>query len=255
MLYDIFYFDMKYEDGDGHKRRPVLVVKLKDNGEKCTVAKMTGTPPREGYKGEILLSKWKEAGLKKPTTVRLSKSATLKSEWLTEKIGTLTDEDIEKVKKGLKEVKMEKLILDENLFADVRKKNLEEGKKGYVGDLPDTLYEFVYDRLFPEAVKSYKSLVVDDNREYEDDRFISRGLGDYDIGVSVKDEEDASLVKDVADALKLKYEFRPFKQKEGYNAIAIIRMTDEQGETPTEDYLKKIGFEGKSRNKTVNKDK
>lgn len=150
---------------------------------------------------------------------------------------------------------MEKLILDENLFADVRKKNLEEGKKGYVGDLPDTLYEFVYDRLFPEAVKSYKSLVVDDSREYEDDRFVSRGLGDYDIGVSVKDEEDASLVKDVADALKLKYEFRPFKQKEGYNAIAIIRMTDEQGETPTEDYLKKIGFEGKSRNKTTNQDK
>lgn len=126
------------------------------------------------------------------------------------------------------------------------KRKLREDK---VEGLPNNLYQLVYDRLFPDSVKNYKALILSENpKYYTSDRFYSMGLPSfYDIGVSVEDEEDADLVKQLADFLKLEYEYKPYKGKDGFKGIAIIHMDEKTGETPTEEYLDKIGYKGEIR--------
>lgn len=61
-----------YEDAPNvGKKRPVLVI----NPEKLYVValKMTSHPPRSSYQGEYQVADFAHAGLKKPTTVRISK--------------------------------------------------------------------------------------------------------------------------------------------------------------------------------------
>lgn len=53
--------------------------------------KMTSQPPR---KGEYILQKWPEAGLKKPTVVRISKRLKLESTQMIKRIGRLDLIDI-----------------------------------------------------------------------------------------------------------------------------------------------------------------
>ena len=83
--YDIWQANVKFEDTDETKERPVLIW----NDLAFVIGyKMTGTD-RGDSNDEYRIRYWKEAGLTKPTSIRLNKVVRLKSEKLLYKIGTL----------------------------------------------------------------------------------------------------------------------------------------------------------------------
>ena len=131
------------------------------------------------------------------------------------------------------------------------------GEAKTVEDLPDTVYELAYDRLFPAGVKNYKALILSDSPiVFDEDRYYVRGLGDWDIGVAVQNDQEADFVKKVADFLGGKYEFKETALKDGLNGVAIIRFDEETANMPSKEYMKKIGYEGAVRkNPNANKPK
>ena len=88
--WDVYLANVKYEDIEESKIRPVLILQ---NGSMVTIdcLKMTSQPPR---RGEYTLQKWKEAGLKKQTVVRISKLLQLDSSQIIKRIGRLDLVDI-----------------------------------------------------------------------------------------------------------------------------------------------------------------
>lgn len=87
-----------FSDGQGNKRRPVLVVHdFSDND--LLVVPITSQPARG--KDDVVLSDWKQAGLKLPSTVRIEKLATIEKSCVTRKLGTLLPGDSARVKHTL----------------------------------------------------------------------------------------------------------------------------------------------------------
>lgn len=129
-----------------------------------------------------------------------------------------------------------------------KREGIKEAKQ--IEDLPDTVYELAYDRLFPKGVKNYKpTFLADEKISFDDDRFYVRGLEDWDIGVAVKDDKEANFVKKVADFVGGKYEYKDSGiLKDGMKGIAIIHFTEDKANTPTDKYLKSIGYKGEVRN-------
>jgi len=97
--WDIWLAKVKFEDSSDCKKRPVLIV---DGRFVAVVAvKMTSQPPRCG---EYVLQDWKKSGLRKPTTVRISKFLQLTDSDFCFRIGKLSSLDrmnIEKMLPGL----------------------------------------------------------------------------------------------------------------------------------------------------------
>ena len=92
-IWDIYLAEVKFQDRDIWKNRPVLIIE-----DKITLVislKMTSHSPREG---EYAIKYWKRANLNKPTTVRINKILTLDKSQLIHKIGRLQAEDIEEIK-------------------------------------------------------------------------------------------------------------------------------------------------------------
>lgn len=98
--WEIWFADVKFEDNANlSKRRPVLV--LSNNIVYILSLKITSKPPRDNYYGEYELVKWKEAGLDKPSTVRISKKLKLFERDFSFKIGRLAPIDILNIMKFL----------------------------------------------------------------------------------------------------------------------------------------------------------
>jgi mRNA interferase MazF len=73
-------------DGQGAKRRPVLVVH--DFGDDdLLVVPITSQAAR--VSADVVLSNWRDAGLKLPSVVRLEKLATISKSCVARKLGTL----------------------------------------------------------------------------------------------------------------------------------------------------------------------
>ncbi|MBQ6335296.1 MAG: type II toxin-antitoxin system PemK/MazF family toxin [Erysipelotrichaceae bacterium] len=87
--YEIWYANVRFEDSYEIKERPVLIIN--DLAYFVTAYKMTGTY-REGDK-EVPVKYWQEAGLSKPTYIRISKPLRLEKTDLTRKIGVLDERD------------------------------------------------------------------------------------------------------------------------------------------------------------------
>lgn len=87
--WDILLADVPFEDLPESKLRPVLV--LGDEAHVLDCLKMTSQLPRTG---EYVLRKWSEAGLHKPTTVRIGKRLMLDKCKVRKKIGALHPVDI-----------------------------------------------------------------------------------------------------------------------------------------------------------------
>lgn len=84
--YEIWQAKVKFEDSDEVKNRPVLIW---NNQAYVIVAyKMTGTNRGDDY-DEYRIKYWAEAGLTKPTSVRISKMLRLQPEDMLYKIGEL----------------------------------------------------------------------------------------------------------------------------------------------------------------------
>ena len=97
--YDVYLQEVVFEDNpEEFKLRPIL--DLGNNTGVTLAAKITSKPPRAGYFGEYVLQQWKEAGLKKPSTIRLSKLFPLSDRKTY--LGHLTPLDIHNIEKLLK---------------------------------------------------------------------------------------------------------------------------------------------------------
>ena len=95
--WDIWIAKVEFEEGAGFKIRPVLII----DGTRCYVLslKITSLMPRTQFSGEYQIIEWKEAGLMKPSTVRISKRLNLPADSFVKKIGRLTELDRSNVSK------------------------------------------------------------------------------------------------------------------------------------------------------------
>ncbi len=88
--YEIWDANVKFEDSNDVKQRPVLIW---NNTAFVAAYKMTGTD-RGNNKDEYRVEYWKEAGLDKPTAIRIVKPLKLNENDLVKKRGNLDPRDI-----------------------------------------------------------------------------------------------------------------------------------------------------------------
>lgn len=92
----VYLADVPFEDLPQSKCRPVII--LDDTTVAVVCLKMTSHPPRAG---EYALQKWQEAGLRKQTTVRISKILSLPPSSFLRQLGSLHPVDIIEISKRL----------------------------------------------------------------------------------------------------------------------------------------------------------
>lgn len=100
--WEIWFAKVKFEDDPSKiKNRPVLVV---DQQHAYIVSiKITTHDPRPEFWGELRINKWHEAGLDKPSVLRLSQKLPLIESDFIHKIGRLHPVDIINVQRLLEE--------------------------------------------------------------------------------------------------------------------------------------------------------
>lgn len=86
--------DIPFTSGSGSKKRPVLVLWL--DGLDAVVAAVTSVAPRSTT--DVSLADWSAAGLRLPSTVRLSRLDCLEQTLLIHKLGTLSAKDAQQMK-------------------------------------------------------------------------------------------------------------------------------------------------------------
>ena len=94
-LGEVYVGIFPFTSGQGGKARPVLV--LMDLGPDCLICRITSVPHR-GFL-DLQIDGWQEAGLDKPSTIRLSRLVTVEKPILRIRVGRLIDEDIARVRK------------------------------------------------------------------------------------------------------------------------------------------------------------
>lgn len=94
---DILIINFPFSDGQGSKRRPVMVVK-DTNDEDLLIAKITSQSYNTSY---VKILDWKQAGLLSPSVIRIHKIQTLHSSLIFGHIGRLTLSDLKSVKQTL----------------------------------------------------------------------------------------------------------------------------------------------------------
>ena len=95
---DLLLAWLVFSDGQGTKRRPVLVVR--DFGDDdLLVVPVTGHPARVA--SDLVLSDWKTAGLKLPSTVRAEKLATIEKTCVVRRLGALVPTDLARFRVAL----------------------------------------------------------------------------------------------------------------------------------------------------------
>jgi len=93
-LGDVYICSFPFTSGQFSKPRPVLV--LLDLEEDCLIARITSVP----HTGllDVPLTQWREAGLEKPSVVRLTRLVTVEKTLLKLKIGELSSVDLQSVR-------------------------------------------------------------------------------------------------------------------------------------------------------------
>ena len=86
--------DIPFSDGSGSKKRPVLVLWL--DGADLVAAAVTTAKPRSHF--DVTLTEWQTAGLRQPSTVRLSRLDCLEQALLIARLGGISTADAERVK-------------------------------------------------------------------------------------------------------------------------------------------------------------
>jgi mRNA interferase MazF len=95
-LGDIYICSFPFTSGQFSKPRPVLV--LLDLEEDCLIARITSVP----HTGllDVPLTQWREAGLEKPSVVRLTRLVTAEKTLLKLRIGELSSVDLQSVRQA-----------------------------------------------------------------------------------------------------------------------------------------------------------
>ena len=95
---DVLLAFLVFSDGQGSKRRPVLV--LQDFGDAdLLVVPITSHPPRSD--SDVLLTDWKGAGLRLPSTVRMDKFSTIAKSCVAQTLGSLPAAELECIRQTL----------------------------------------------------------------------------------------------------------------------------------------------------------
>ncbi len=95
--WDVWLADVHFEEINQSKKRPVLI--LNDSTVVVYALKMTSHDVRTG---EYPLKRWKEAGLDRPTVVRIGKKLQLSSKDMIRKFGQIHPVDRVEIMKKLK---------------------------------------------------------------------------------------------------------------------------------------------------------
>lgn len=93
--WSLWWAEVEYENHDGIKRRPVLVIS--DEEIYILSYKITSHEARNQW-GEYEITNWQSAGLTMPSTVRLSQPLCLPRASFVKKIGDMHPIDIELIK-------------------------------------------------------------------------------------------------------------------------------------------------------------
>lgn len=103
--YDIYLCTVPYTENDGSitiKNRPVVVI---DNNTVADIgAQVTHVGPRLYDSGDYPIEYWREAGLRMPSTLRLTHTLIINSNNIIHRIGHLSDFDIENVEIMLRNI-------------------------------------------------------------------------------------------------------------------------------------------------------
>lgn len=91
---ELWVADIPFTSGSASKKRPVLVLWL--DGLDVVVAAVTSATPRSPT--DVLLSDWKPAGLRVPSTVRLSRLDCLEQSLLIHRLGIISASDAQRLK-------------------------------------------------------------------------------------------------------------------------------------------------------------
>src|SRR4051812_38624128 len=84
---EIFICSFPFTSGQTSKPRPVLV--LRNLGIDCLICRITSAPHTGPL--DIAVQRWREAGLQKPSVVRLTRLVTAEKNLLRHRIGKLTE--------------------------------------------------------------------------------------------------------------------------------------------------------------------
>lgn len=98
--WEVWFVNMPFDEGIGSKPRPALVIDTQTNY--VVVGKMTKHAPRPEFQYEYQLIDWRGAGLRFPTTLRLSKIAELQESDFIHKLGDIQPVDQMHVRELLK---------------------------------------------------------------------------------------------------------------------------------------------------------
>lgn len=100
--WDLVLVPFPFTDLSSTKRRPALIVSpdLYNAGKDVVIAYVTSQLTSKLLHGDYKLQKWKEAGLPKPSLVRM-KFATLDKSIIIKRLGTLEKVDSEEIEKIL----------------------------------------------------------------------------------------------------------------------------------------------------------
>jgi hypothetical protein len=90
---EIYFANVRFDEGIGAKIRPVLVVEY--DGVKVSAYKMTSHAPRDEQ--DYPLRDWVKSGLRRETTVRLNKPYCIDPADMRQKIGDIQQYDWEKI--------------------------------------------------------------------------------------------------------------------------------------------------------------
>jgi len=91
---DVALADIPFTDGSSSKIRPVLVLWVES--QDAVVSAITSAPSR-GV-ADVELNDWKAAGLRVPSTVRLSRLDCLEGMLLIRRLGKITDADASRLR-------------------------------------------------------------------------------------------------------------------------------------------------------------
>lgn len=95
--WDIYFAEVFFEDKPTEsKMRPVLI--SGDNVAYLLIFKITSHEPRTKYIYDYSIMDWEQAGLKKPSTIRLGSKLKIQKENIIKRIGRLSQADILRIK-------------------------------------------------------------------------------------------------------------------------------------------------------------
>lgn len=95
---DVLIINFPFTDGQGSKRRPVLVIKQTDDND-LLIAKITSQSYYTQF--DVTLKDWQQTGLLSASFIRMHKIQTLHTSLMFGQIGRLSSADLKLAKKGI----------------------------------------------------------------------------------------------------------------------------------------------------------